>query len=137
MKPLSRIFWLIALMFFTAGCSGYRTICQTSSNPPRIFGTTPQEPCNIEQGDLVRLTLIDGELVEGTVELISAQEIVLDPAGGSLQPRGYSPDQIQTIERLYRGLYRPGTVLVIVGGVLVISGIVLAVIASQMSFMGD
>lgn len=97
MKPIMKLFWLITLMFFTAGCSGYNVACYTRSEEPLEPGQDVREICDLKPGDKVRVTLVDGEQVEGTVQIISASEIVFNSIGNDLQPRGYSIDQIQSI----------------------------------------
>jgi len=71
--------------------------CYTRSEEPLEPGQDVREICDLKPGDKVRVTLVDGEQVEGTVQIISASEIVFNSIGNDLQPRGYSIDQIQSI----------------------------------------
>lgn len=97
MKPQIRFFWLIALMFFTTGCSGYQVACYTRTEGSLGPGQDVGEICDLKPGDHVRVTLVDGEQAEGVVQIISSSEIVLEAKGNNLQPRGYSMDQVQSI----------------------------------------
>jgi len=125
MKPQLRIFWLVALVFFTAGCSGYRGPCYTRSDLPGEVDLVFPGTCEIEPGDNVVLILVDGEKVEGKVALISAHEIVLNPDGLSIQPRGYAADRIQSIEINSQSSPSEGTILFVVGALLVVGGVIL------------
>lgn len=97
MKPIMRFFWMIALMFFAAGCSGYRTASYTRSGGSAEPGRDAGEIWDLKPGDKVRVTLVGGEQADGVVQIISSSEIVLDAEGNSLQPRGYAMDQVQSI----------------------------------------
>ena len=97
MKPQMRFFWLIALMFFTTGCSGYQVACYTRTEGSIEPGQDVEETCDLKPGDQVKVTLVDGNQAEGVVQIISSSEIVLDAKGNNLQPRGYSIDQVQSI----------------------------------------
>ena len=134
MKPQMRFFWMIALMFFTTGCSGYRVVGNSLPEVSREEPRDSEDAAIIEPGNHVRLTLVDGTQVQGTVELISSHEIVLDPQGQSEQPRGYSADQIQSIEQKpIDGPSTTTTVLVIGGMALIAGGAILAKAMSELN----
>ena len=97
MSNLMRIFWLIALMFFTTGCSGYQVACYTRTEGSLKPGQDVEETCDLKPGDQVKVTLVDGNQAEGVVQIISSSEIVLDAQGNNPQTRGYSIDQVQSI----------------------------------------
>ncbi|MCK9995782.1 MAG: hypothetical protein KAH56_05835 [Candidatus Krumholzibacteria bacterium] len=97
MKPIMRFFWLVSLLFFGAGCSGYQVACYTRTEGSLEPGQEVGETCDLKPGDKVRITLVDGEQAEGIVQVISSSEIVLEAKGNNLQPRGYSMDQVQSI----------------------------------------
>jgi hypothetical protein len=125
MTPHLRIFWLIALVFFTTGCSGYRGICYTRSDVPGLVDPELPGKCDIWPGDNVVLILVDGEKVEGKVKLVSAHEIVLNHEGLSIQPRGYAADRIQPIEITPDSPPSGGTTLIVIGALLVVGGAIL------------
>ncbi len=97
MSNLMRIFWLIALLFFTTGCSGYQVACYTRTEGSLEPGQGVGETCDLKPGDQVKVTLVDGNQAEGVVQIISSSEIVLDAQGNNPQPRGYSIAQVQSI----------------------------------------
>ena len=137
MSYLLRIFWLIAISIFVSGCSGYRVACFPTSDGSLMAGQDGEEICNLKPGDNVLVILVDGEQAEGVIQVISPSEIVLDAKGKNLQPRGYSMDQIYSIEE---GATATGstaavstatdstTKAIIIAGVfaLVIGGVILA-----------
>ncbi len=64
MSVTMRIFWLVTLMFFVGGCSGFKQV-----GTPRLG---PEDPYHdivgmLDIGDLVRLTLEDGTSLTGKV----------------------------------------------------------------------
>ena len=99
MKPQMRFFWMIALMFFTTGCSGYQVACYTRTEGSLEPGQDVGETCDLKPGDQVEVTLVDGNQAEGVVQIISSSEIVLDAQGKNPQPRGYSIAQVQSIRK--------------------------------------
>ena len=65
MNTTTRIFWLLALIIFTSGCSTIRTVSLPGDNP------VPGEREDTEQvvgiGDKITLELRDGSQVAGTI----------------------------------------------------------------------
>ena len=127
MSYLLRIFWLIALLFFVSGCSGYKVVCFPGREGALEAGQEGMETCNIKPGDQVRVILVDGGQAEGIVQIISSSEIVLDAKGKNLQPRGYSMDQVYSIEKGPIG-GAPSTNTIVIMGViaLIVGGVILA-----------
>ena len=125
MNTQSRIIWLIALVFFTSGCSGYRVTCYTRSEPHAAQDQENFETCQIETGGDVSINLIDGDIVEGTVEYISPYEIILSDADYYNQSQGFNMDQIQTIEIFTNSDSTAGAIAIVLGASLVIGGVVL------------
>ena len=130
MKTQTRIFWLLSQFSFTAGCSGYQVACYTKSEDPTGFFQEASEDCQLEPGDHVILALVDGERENGEVMYFSDQEIVLRPLGKSLQPRGYTSEQIQFIERDSTQL-PAAAAIAIAGGILLVGSAVY--LASEIS----
>ena len=65
MNTTTRIFWLLALMTFTCGCSTIRTVSLPGDDPvPGERGDTDQV---VGIGDKVTLELRDGSQVAGTI----------------------------------------------------------------------
>lgn len=99
MKPQLRLFWLIVLLNFVSGCSGYHTACHSLSEVEAKGGEEFGMGCDLKLGEKVRINLVDGEQAEGIIQTITSREIVLDAEGNNLQPRVFSADQVQSIER--------------------------------------
>jgi len=103
MSYVMRIFWLITLLFFAAGCSGYQVACYTRTEGSLEPAQDAWEICDLKPGDKVRVTLEGGEQTDGVVQIISSTEIVLDAKGNNPQSRGYSIDQVQSIMKSSSG----------------------------------
>lgn len=129
MKRSSRIIWVISLMFFATGCSGYKVV---GYSLPEVSPDRAQEnkDAEVNVGTQVRLNLIDGSKVEGKVKIISPSEIVLAAEGRSAQPRGYTDDHIVSIES--KSSSGPDAAPIIIGGVVVLI-VGAAIFASSMS----
>ena len=90
----------------------------------------------INPGDDVRLVLVDGIQVRGTVMSISSKEIVLDHKDKSAPFQVYSSDQIYSIEpESSGGGNSTATTLLIVGGMVLIVGAV--ILANEMSELNN
>ena len=136
MSYLLRIFWLIAISIFVSGCSGYRVACFPTSDGSLMAGQDGEEICNLKPGDNVLVILVDGEQAEGVIQVISPSEIVLDAKGKNLQPRGYSMDQIYSIEEGSTGGDSTTEAIIVVGiFTLVIGGVILADSLSELNNM--
>ena len=126
MSHLLRIFWLISLLFFTAGCSGYQTACYTRTEGSLAPGQDVGELCDLKPGDDVRLVLVDGIQVRGKVMTISSKELVLEQEDQSKPFQVYSSDQIYSIEtESSGGGNSTATSLLVVGGIVLIVGAVI------------
>jgi hypothetical protein len=125
MKTSNRLFWMIALLFFLGGCSSYRVVGTSLEEvaPPPLPETGTKD--GLRENDIVRLTLVDGEMVEGRVMLISAEEIVLNPQEESAQPRGYFASQIESIEMKSGGGGSAEVAVAVTAGVLIVGGVIL------------
>jgi hypothetical protein len=134
MRKQMRIFWLISLVIFTAGCSGYRTTyypnldMQENMEEDMVEDTEQPWPetCPFEPGDNVVVTLLNGEQTEGKVELISSEEIVLNRDERSLQPRGYAMDQVHSIQKKNETSPDAGAIIGVTLGLVVAGGIIAA-----------
>ena len=126
MSHLLRIFWLITLIFVAAGCSGYQTACYIRTEGSLESGQDIREICDLKPGDKVRVTLVDGIQVQGTVWSLSSSEIVIYHEDQSNKPTTYSSDQIYSIEtESTGGSSSTTTTLLIVGGLVLIVGAVI------------
>ncbi len=99
MKPQLRLFWLIVLLNFVSGCSGYHTACHSLSEVEAESSEEFGVGCDLKLGEKVRINLVDGEQAEGIIQSITSREIVLDAEDNNLQPRVFSADQVQSIEK--------------------------------------
>jgi hypothetical protein len=79
---------------------------------PKVIIFTP--------GDNVRLVLVDGIQVRGTVWSISSSRIVLEHEDQTHQTTEYSSDQIYSIETESTGGSSTTTTLLVVGGLVLI-----------------
>lgn len=134
MRKQMRIFWLISLVVFTAGCSGYRTTyypnldMQEDMEEDMVDDAEQSSPetCPFEPGDHVVVTLLNGDQSEGKVELISSEEIVLDRDERSLQPRGYAMDQVHSIQKTHETSSGASAIIGVTLGVVIVGGIIAA-----------
>lgn len=116
-----RIFWLITLLFFVSGCSCYKVACNFQSEASKSTNQTIGKFCNLERGEKVRINLVDGERVEGKIQIIFRDEIFLESEDDGLRPRGYKTDKILSIEKQSLSIQKAGlTVLKVVGIVIVV-----------------
>ena len=121
MSYLLRIFWLITLMFFVSGCSGYKVACNFQSEAAEGSNQTISKFCNLESGEKVRINLVDGKRVEGKIQIIFRDEIFLEAKDDGFRPQGYTTDQILSIEKQSLSVQKAGlTVLKVVGIVIVV-----------------
>lgn len=120
MTLLKRLFWALSLMFFLAGCSGYKTAC-TSHDGPGFPNN-----CGLEQGDKVRVLLVGGERVTG--EVISASDLVIilagDPEAGNT--RSVFAADILSVEKETSYTKQKTVGLVLVLGAIMVTGSIIA-----------
>ena len=116
---------MIALLFFLGGCSGYRVVGTSLEEVAPPLHREVEVTERVKENDAVRLTMVGGEVVEGRVLLISSEEIVLDPQGESVQPRGYFSSQIESIEVKSDSEISSGTVAVLILGTVAVGGVIL------------
>jgi len=95
MSNLMRIFWLIALLIFVSGCSGFKVACQMGSDVP---GEVDQDICDLKTGEKIRLNLVDGTRVDGVIQSLSPHEITLAAEAKNLEAQSYSTAEIFSIE---------------------------------------
>lgn len=103
MKTQMRLFWLVALMFFATGCSGYRTIGHSLPDLTRDLDPEVGGDLQLRKGDEVRLQLVDGKQDIGIVRSVSSRAIVLEADSRGDPSREYSAAEIQAIEAPSRG----------------------------------
>ena len=99
MSYLLRIFWLITLIFFAAGCSGYKVACCIDSDVPGEDVQDILENCDLQTGKNIRLNLVDGTRVDGVVQSFSSSEITLAAEDKNHEPQRYSTAEIVSIEK--------------------------------------
>ena len=99
MFSILRLFWLVSLSIFLSGCSGFGVA--GFSRPDRSFGTGQKIGTiwDLKPGDQAILELVDGRQIQGVVQFTSPFEILLDPEGNSLQPRGFTTAEIFSIKK--------------------------------------
>ena len=119
MKPQLRLFWLIVLLNFVSGCSGYHTACHSLSEVEAKGGEEFGMDYDLKLGEKVRINLVDGNQAEGVIQSITSREIVLDAEGKNLQPRVFSVDQVQSIERPSGSSSSIVTAIMNAGGILI------------------
>ncbi len=138
MKPQLRLFWLIVLLNFVSGCSGYHTACHSLSEVEAKGGEEFGRNCELEPGDKVRINLVDQESAEGVIQSVSPLEIVLEAKDNDLPHRSFTVDQIQSIEKKQMGSILATTFgLVVIGGILVGIGIGISNLDSAFSSWGQ
>ena len=99
LKTYLRIFWLISLLFFAAGCSNYQSACYTISDDPSEIDDLIWDSCRLRQGEKVRITLVTGEKIVGKVARISSEWIMLDDGIEKEGTLLYTPSQVVSIEK--------------------------------------
>lgn len=123
MKATLRVFWILTLLIFAAGCSTYQVAAL-----PRYGEQGPElerEEELAKVGDTVKIRLVDGPVVHGRVQAISAEELTLYPllsAAGNpykLPPRTIPAEKVRVIELYKANLTKSILLGVIVAGSLV------------------
>jgi hypothetical protein len=110
MKTQLRIFWLVSLVFFTAGCSGFQPACFTGEEMGDEIATSLFEDCRLRAGDRVRITTTSGGKMVGDIQRITADWILIAPTSGSEPHQLYTPSQILMIEKSKYPGREPATV---------------------------
>ena len=120
MSRLLRIFWLITLLFFVSGCSGYKVACSIDSDVPGEDIQDLLENCDLQTGKKIRLNLVDGTRADGVIHSFSSLEITLDAKDKNLKPQSYSTAEIVSIEKenSYTA-YRTVALILILTGIIV------------------
>jgi hypothetical protein len=72
-----RVFWLLSLLIFLSGCSGYRLACPANDQDSRIADGDLLSACDLKTGDKIRINLVDGKRVTGEIQSLSNREITL------------------------------------------------------------
>lgn len=77
MSKSRKSFWIVTLLFVLGGCSSYRAVSLpgVATDPVTHDGQTVQE------GDWVKISLVDDDDVVGTVIFVSPRELVVAPGG--------------------------------------------------------
>lgn len=94
MKTSRRLFWMMSLMFFLGGCSGYQTVCTPETGTEGGFATAT----GLEQGDKVRVNLVTGESITGEVVSVSDLVLVVKDQSDHPEPRHLSVSGIRSVE---------------------------------------
>jgi hypothetical protein len=109
MSMFMRYFWLVTLVFFVGGCSSYKLVTF-----PRIedeSGKAVGWDFSLNEGDKVKITLIDNSKVQGRIMAISHEALTLEPKHytkytkynenltGDYLPRVVLADKIQAVEK--------------------------------------
>jgi hypothetical protein len=99
MNTQLRIFWLVALLFFTAGCSGFQPACFTGEEGINEYDMSMLEDCHLQAGERVKITTTLGTEEVGDIQRITDEWIVLAPTSDLESPRLYTPSQILIIQK--------------------------------------
>jgi len=120
MSHMMRIFWLITLLFFVSGCSGYQVACCIDSDVPGEDVQDLLEKCDLKTGKNIRLNLVDGTRVDGVVQSFSSSEITLAAEDKNHEPQSYSTAEIVSIEKVNSyTAYRTAALILILTGIIV------------------
>jgi hypothetical protein len=95
MSGTRRSFWFIVLLFFVGGCGGYSRVNMGDGGTENEFG----QVASVEPDDRVRLSLTNGNTVEGLVRQIEETRISLDDLEDEGPTRTFLFKDIQLIER--------------------------------------
>lgn len=99
MKTQLRIFWLVSLVFFTSGCSGFQPACLTSEEGMYEDDMARLDDCHLQAGERVRITTTTGDKVVGDIKQVTEDWIILTLANESKPALLYTPSQILRIEK--------------------------------------
>lgn len=109
MLSAHRIFWIITLCLFITGCSGYQTAAFKGNDVHGALGTDVGT-LFVKPGDRVRVTMVDGQAIEGVFLSRDSYRVNLElegddseqecphPEPGRLVPGLLPLDGIQMIE---------------------------------------
>lgn len=120
MSYLMRIFWLISLLFFVSGCSGYKVACCFDSDISDENLQDIRDRCDLKIGNSIRLNLVDGTQADGVVHSFSSREITLAAKGENLKPRSYPTAEILSVEKeTSYTAYKTAALILILTGIIV------------------
>ncbi len=134
MTKLIKVFWLLSLTFFVGGCSTYRTASFPRTDTE--WTNTVLEETVIQEGDKVRVTLIDSSVVSGRVIEVTPNFLTLDPSvtpENEMSPFGIMTDQISNIEFIETDL---GKSILLTVGVVALCGAIGSAIYIGSAFSG-
>ena len=100
MSRIMRLFWVVALLIFLGGCSGFRPL-----GSPR---SEPKDPCydlmgSLEVGDRVRLTLEDASTITGQVAGLTPDSLTMETDNEPRDLQEIPVCQIMILEKGNRG----------------------------------
>jgi hypothetical protein len=137
MKRSLQILGALTLCCYLAGCATYRAVPWCPNSAGDAFDGEPL-PCDLEPGDRVRLTFVDGERLEAKLVAWDAQVVsVLRGPWGSERgdPVVFARDEIAQVEKRGVNGVAIGVGLVVVTG-LVVGLIMVGNTMDQMTFGG-
>ena len=92
-----KIFWLIALCFFVASCSTFSPVGMPLSCDPES-AADETEADSIEPGEMVRVTLRDGESITGTFVYCNSICLTIDDATSTIELEDSETGQAKPVE---------------------------------------
>ncbi len=99
MSKFGRTIWILVLLFYFSGCSGFRPGAFPADERQIPIGQDSEQPKVVTVGAMVELTLKSGEVVKGKVAAISPEMITLGMVGEFAVPVGqYSRDEVLKVE---------------------------------------
>lgn len=99
MKPLLRMFWLITLLIFASGCSGYRVVGFSLPEVAAEFDAEEPYTGRLQPGDKLLVNLVNGTQERGVLKDLSSDSIVLAAPKDSSITLCLPAAQIQSIEK--------------------------------------
>ena len=126
-----RIFWLMSLLVFLSGCSGYRSACSTRDQDFRQAEGDSLSACNLETGDRIRINLQDGKRIAGEIQALTPGEITLKSESGRNNTSVIPVPDILSIEKKSSYTTFRAVGLVVVLGAVVVGGVAIVQNASS------
>ena len=126
-----RIFWLMSLLVFLSGCSGYRSACSTIDQDFKHADGDSLSACHLEIGDQIRINLVDGNRIAGKIQALTPREITLKGESGRNNTSVIPVPEILSIEKKASYTTTRAVGLVLVLGALVVGGVAIAKNASS------
>ena len=133
MSAALRIFWLVVMVIFVGGCSGYQKVGGVRVRPEDPYHDILGR---LDNGDMIRLTLDDGTMMTGKVTGRTINYLTIEVTTEPLDRQEVQARRIFILEKEGGG-QNTGMIVGVVVGVVLIAVVVGAIVASSVQVPFD